>query len=98
MTIEKRTCGNRVELYLAGRLDTVTAPLLEDALRDCLDGADSLLLDLEQLEYLSSAGLRLILAARKRMQDQGSMMLRNTPENILEILTATGFADILTIL
>ena len=88
--------GNAV-FSLEGRLDTVTAPELEKALKGSLDGVTSLILDFGKLEYISSAGLRVLLAAQKLMAKQGSMKLTGVNETIMEIFDVTGFSDILTI-
>ena len=93
-----QTCENEtVKLALEGRLDTTTAPELEAALKDALDGATSLTLDLEKLEYISSAGLRVLLSAQKVMNKQGEMKVVHVGETILEIFEVTGFSEILTI-
>ena len=78
-------------------MDSAAAPLFEEALRGDLDNIACLVLDMEKLEYLSSAGLRIILAAQKRMNRQGRMLLKRVPEVIMEIFEVTGFVDILTI-
>ncbi len=82
---------------LSGRLDTVTAPALETALDAALDGVASLTFDFKELDYLSSAGLRLLLSAQKRMNAQGEMKVVNVNEIIMEIFEVTGFTDVLTI-
>lgn len=97
VTIEKIKTNEQLTVLLEGRLDTSTAPLLEEELRNSLDDIKSLVLDLEKLEYLSSAGLRVVLAAQKRMSKQGQMLLKHVPEVIMEIFEVTGFVDILTI-
>ena len=97
MKIENTTNGNEMELALSGRLDTITAPQLEAELKKNIDGITSLLFDFSDLEYLSSAGLRVLLAAQKVMNKQGSMVIKNVNDTIMEIFEATGFADILTI-
>ena len=97
MTIEKIKTNEQLTVLLEGRLDTSTAPLLEEELRNSLDDIQCLVLDLEKLEYLSSAGLRVVLAAQKRMSKQGQMLLKHVPEVIMEIFEVTGFVDILTI-
>ena len=97
MTIEKIKTNEQLTVLLEGRLDTSTAPLLEEELRNSLDDIKSLVLDLEKLEYLSSAGLRVVLAAQKRMSKQGQMLLKHVPEVIMEIFEVTGFVDILAI-
>ena len=98
MTILKNREGNTVNLALGGRLDTTTAPQLEEALNENMDGVDTLVLDMKSLEYVSSAGLRVLLAAQKKMNAvKGSMVLRNVCEDIKEVFDITGFCDILTI-
>ena len=97
MKIENTTNGNEMELALSGRLDTITAPQLEAELKKNIDGITSLLFDFSDLEYLSSAGLRVLLAAQKVMNQQGSMVIKNVNDTIMEIFEVTGFADILTI-
>ena len=84
-------------LSLEGRLDTTTAPQLEAELKDALEGVTALTLDMEALEYISSAGLRVLLAAQKRMNKQGGMKIIHANETICEIFEVTGFADILTV-
>ena len=88
--------GNAV-FNLEGRLDTVTAPELEKELKESLNGVTSLTLDFGKLEYISSAGLRVLLAAQKLMAKQGSMKFTGVNETIMEIFDVTGFTDILTI-
>lgn len=97
MTINTTTEGKQITVALAGRLDTTTAPQLEAELSAVLDGAEALILDMSALEYLSSAGLRVILAAHKRMSRQGGMVVRHVNATIMEIFEVTGFTDILTI-
>ena len=97
MKIENTTNGNEMELVLSGRLDTITAPQLEAELKKNIDGITSLLFDFSELEYLSSAGLRVLLAAQKIMNKQGSMVIKNVNDTIMEIFEVTGFVDILTI-
>ncbi|MBP3523955.1 MAG: STAS domain-containing protein [Clostridia bacterium] len=97
MTIEKKLNGTELTIVLTGRMDTVTAPQLEAELKDCLNGVNSLRFDFSALDYLSSAGLRVLLAAQKRMNKQGSMTLLGVNETIAEIFEVTGFSDILTI-
>ena len=89
--------GNALTLALEGRLDTMTAPQLEAALKEALPGVDALTFDLEKLDYISSAGLRMLLSAQKTMNRQGTMKVKNANEMILEIFEVTGFSDILTI-
>lgn len=97
MTINTTTEGKKVTVALAGRLDTTTAPQLEAELSALPDGTEELILDMSALEYLSSAGLRVILAAHKRMSRQGGMILRHVNATIMEVFEVTGFTDILTI-
>lgn len=97
MTIEKITEGNKLTIELAGRLDTTTAPKLETELKQNISGVNELVLDLAALEYLSSAGLRVLLSAQKVMNRQGNMVVRNVNEIIMEIFEVTGFVDVLTI-
>ena len=97
MTIEKMTNGTELTVTLTGRLDTVTAPKLEAELKESTAGVESLVLDFAGLEYLSSAGLRVLLGAQKTMNKQGTMVVRNVNETIMEIFEVTGFCDVLTI-
>lgn len=97
MTIDKTLNGTELTVALTGRLDTTTAPQLESELKASLDGVEKLTLDFAGLDYLSSAGLRVLLAAQKIMNKQGSMSVRNVNETIAEIFDVTGFSDILTI-
>ena len=93
-----KTVENGSLIYaLSGRLDTVTAPELERALRDELGDVSSLILDFAGLEYISSAGLRVLLAARKAMEGQGDMKLTHVSGPVMEIFEVTGFSGILTI-
>ena len=97
MTIHQTKEGNALLLALEGRLDTMTAPQLETTLKEALPGVEQLTFDLEKLEYISSAGLRVLLSAQKTMHRQGSMKVIHANEMILEIFEVTGFSDILTI-
>ncbi len=97
MTIVKNADGTVLTLVLTGRLDTITSPKLEAELRASLSGVTELHLDFAGLEYLSSAGLRVLLGAQKMMNKQGSMVVHNVNETIMEVFEITGFADILTI-
>ena len=97
LRIEKTTENNSLTYTLTGRLDTLTAPDLELDLNGTLDGVTELVFDLNGLDYLSSAGLRVLLTAQKRMNTQGAMRVRNVNETIREIFDVTGFSDILTI-
>ncbi len=97
MTIEKIIDGENVTINISGRLDTQTAPELEQELDVVLADCKDLTLDMTALEYVSSAGLRVILKAQKTMNTKGSMKLTNVNESIMEIFDITGFIDILTI-
>lgn len=97
MTISKETNGTALTIALEGRLDTTTAPSLEKELKQSLDGITELEFDFEKLEYMSSAGLRTLLAAQKVMNRQGSMTVKHVNDVIADVFEVTGFADILTI-
>ena len=97
MDIIKTTEGTILNLALEGRLDTTTAPQLETELKGSMDGVTELNMNFEKLEYLSSAGLRVILTAQKTMNKQGKMVIHHVNETILEVFEVTGFVDILTI-
>ena len=97
MTITQNRNESALVLALEGRLDTVTAPELEKECKDSLDGVSELTLDFAGLDYISSAGLRVLLAAQKVMNRQGSMKVTNVNETIMEIFDVTGFTEILTI-
>lgn len=97
MEIFKEQNESMLTLSLSGRLDTTTAPALEAELKSALPGITELELDFENLKYISSAGLRVLLSAQKTMNAQGKMVLRNVCQDIMEVFEITGFADILTI-
>ena len=97
MKIEKIIDGKKLTMVLVGRMDTTTAPELEAELKQNISGVEELVLELAGLEYLSSAGLRVLLAAQKVMNRQGSMVVKNVNEIIMEIFEVTGFVNILTI-
>ena len=97
MTIEKAFEESKLEIKVSGRLDTVTAPDLENELKKSLDGIEELRLDFSALEYISSAGLRVLLSAQKTMNRQGTMVITGVGDTIMEIFEVTGFSDILTI-
>ena len=97
LNINKTIENGKAALSLEGRLDTVSAPELEAELKDALDGVSELTLDLEKLEYISSAGLRVLLAAQKEMNKRGTMKIAHVGETIMEIFEVTGFSEILTI-
>ena len=97
MTINKVANGKDLTISLAGRLDTTTAPQLDDELKGSLAGVEKLEFDFSKLEYISSAGLRVLLSAQKTMNKQGSMVIHGASEDLMEIFDVTGFIDILTI-
>ncbi|MBR3474133.1 MAG: STAS domain-containing protein [Oscillospiraceae bacterium] len=97
MKITKKQNASSLEIALEGRLDTTTAPELERAMKESLDGVSELTMDFEKLEYISSAGLRVLLSAQKKMSRQGGMKLVHVGEIIMEVFEVTGFTDILTI-
>lgn len=97
MKIEKKQEGTKLTIALEGRLDTMTAPELDQELRTGLDGIQDLEFDMTKLEYVSSAGLRVLLSAQKVMTKQGQMVVKNVSEQIMEVFEVTGFTDILTI-
>ena len=97
MNIEKKLNGESATLIIVGRLDTQTAPELEKEIDSIVGGLKELTLDMTGLEYVSSAGLRVILKAQKIMNTQGSMKLTNVNDSIMEVFDITGFLDILTI-
>ena len=97
MKINKTQNGTDLVIALEGRLDTMTAPELEAELKGCLGGAETLTMDFAQLEYISSAGLRVLLSAYKAMSPKGGMVVTNVNDVVREVFDVTGFADILTI-
>lgn len=97
MEINKKAEGTKLTVALEGRLDTTTSPELEASINESLDGVTDLVIDLEKLEYMSSAGLRVMLAMQKKMMQAGSMKVVNVNDTIMEIFEITGFKDILTI-
>ena len=97
MEIEKALNGTELTLKVIGRLDTVTAPELEACLKESLDGVANLIMDFAALDYISSAGLRVVLQAQKTMNKQGDMIVKNVNETINEVFEMTGFVDILNI-
>ena len=97
LDIKKEANGSALKIILDGRLDTTTSPELEAELGSALDGVTELNFDFTKLDYISSAGLRVLLAAQKTMNKQGSMVIRNASDEIREIFDVTGFSDILTI-
>lgn len=97
MTINKKQDGSALVIALEGRLDTTTAPDLEKELKNSLDGITDLTLDMTNLDYISSAGLRVLLTAHKAMMKQGQMKVTNASDIVREVFDVTGFSDILTI-
>ena len=95
MTIEIKKTGTDALIELCGRLDTTTAPVLEKSINEEISENINLTIDLKGLDYISSAGLRVLLSAQKRMRRCGSMKLRNVCEEVMDIFEMTGFADIL---
>ena len=97
MTIEIKKNAAQTVIEIAGRLDTITAPALEKTVNEDIGDAKNLVLDLKAMEYISSAGLRVLLAAQKKMQRVGSMKVIHASEEVMEVFEMTGFADILEI-
>lgn len=97
MIIEKIIDGKELTIMVEGRLDTMTAPALEKEIEENITGVEKLVLDLKALDYISSAGLRVILSAQKLMNKQGEMIVKNVNETVSEIFEITGFCDVLTI-
>lgn len=97
MDIEKNMDGKKLEVKLIGRLDTETAPEITESLKEDLQNTEELILDLSDLVYISSAGLRVILSTQKTMNKQGAMIIKNVQDMVQEVFDATGFSEILTI-
>lgn len=97
MTIEKALNGSTLNIAVCGRLDTTTAPELESTIKSSIDGVTCLAMNFEKLEYISSAGLRVLLSAQKLMSKQGTMEITNVCSDVMEVFEITGFSDILTI-
>ena len=97
MTITKKQNGSALEIALEGRLDTMTSPELEAELKNSLGGAETLVMDFSKLEYISSAGLRVLLSAHKIMSAKGGMTVTQVNEIVQEVFEVTGFSDILNI-
>ena len=97
MTIEIKRNADEIVIELVGRLDTTTAPALDKTISSDIESDKKLTLDLKRLEYISSAGLRVLLSAQKKLQKSGSMKLINVCEEVMEVFEMTGFSDILTI-
>ena len=97
LDIKKSINGDKASFALTGRVDTTTAPALEQEIKSSINGIADLTLDMKNLDYISSAGLRVLLAAQKIMNKQGKMTILNVNETVMEIFEVTGFIDILTI-
>ena len=97
MNINKKTNGNTIEVAVEGRLDTTTAPELEAALKEAAESADKIVLDFSKLDYVSSAGLRVLLATHKKMAAKEGMTVTGVNDIVNEIFEITGFSDILDI-
>ena len=97
MNIEKIKDSDKLTLKIEGRIDTKTAPEFDETVKSSLDGIRSLIIDLKETAYISSAGLRVLLIAQKQMNKQGDMKIINVSADIMEIFEVTGFSDILTI-
>ncbi len=97
MNINKSINNNQLTIALSGRLDTTTSPSLEMEIKSSIDEITQLVIDMKELDYISSAGLRVILSAQKQMNKKGSMIIKNVNDAIIEVFEVTGFIDILTI-
>lgn len=97
LDIKKTLNDGALNVVLDGRLDTTTAPELEQQIKEDIEGVKELTFDMEKLDYISSAGLRVLLSCQKIMTKQGSMVVKNVSEEVMEIFEVTGFSDILTI-
>ena len=97
MTIEIKKNATETIIEIVGRLDTITAPALDKTINEDIAGTENLILDVKGMEYISSAGLRVLLGAQKKMQKNGSMKVVNVCEEVMEVFEMTGFADILVI-
>ena len=97
MTIEIKRHADEITIEVVGRLDTTTAPALDKAISEDVSDTQHLILDLKGLEYISSAGLRVLLSAQKKLQKNGALTVRSVREEVMEILEMTGFVDVLTI-
>ncbi|MBQ3900192.1 MAG: STAS domain-containing protein [Clostridia bacterium] len=97
LNIEKKIDGEKAEITAEGRLDTITAPELEGVIREIIPSVTELVLDFEKLDYISSAGLRVLLSTHKNMTGKGGLKIVNVSRPIMEIFEVTGFSEILTI-
>lgn len=97
MELVKNANGTQLQIDVIGRLDTTTAPQLEAEIKESLNGITDFVLDFKKLDYVSSAGLRVLLAAHKTMMNQGKMTVKNVNDDIKEVFEITGFSDVLNI-
>jgi len=97
LTIEKNADNGKLTISLKGRLDTTTAPSLESEFKSSLNGVTELIIDLKELVYISSAGLRVLLSAQKVMNKQGKMLVKNSNDDVKDVFEVTGFIDILNV-
>ena len=97
LTIEKNADNDKLTISLKGRLDTTTAPSLESEFKSSLNGVTELIIDLKDLVYISSAGLRVLLSAQKVMNKQGKMLVKNSNDDVKDVFEVTGFIDILNV-
>ena len=97
MNVTKKQNGSELFIEVSGSIDTVTAPELNKIINESLKGINSLIFDFAKVDYISSAGLRVLLAARKSITKDGNVVIRNSNQNIMDIFTMTGFDNILTI-
>ena len=97
MTVEIKACAEAIAIEVTGRLDTLTAPALEKTINEEIGDARNLILDIEGVSYISSAGLRVLLSTQKKMQKIGSLKVKNVCPEVMEVFEMTGFADILDI-
>ena len=97
MKVDKQRTDNQLEVAVTGRIDTTTAPQLEEEVKASIEGVTDLKIDFSGVEYISSAGLRVLLSCQKIMNSQGSMVMTGVRESVMEIFEVTGFSDILTI-
>lgn len=97
LNIDKKVDGKNIELILSGRIDTTTAPELDKAIQEIIGNAENLVFNFANIDYISSAGLRVLLTSQKAMNKQGSMKVIHVNESVMEIFEVTGFSEILSI-
>ena len=97
LNIDKKVDGKNIELVLSGRIDTTTAPELDKAIQEIIGNAENLVFNFANIDYISSAGLRVLLTSQKAMNKQGSMKVIHVNESVMEIFEVTGFSEILSI-